>query len=342
MKFVVCNILLSFFVFTSAFARDVENFCPDVEKVVIIGSGAAGSSAAIFAGQAGLNPLVIVNSDCNAQMALIHNIDNYPGIVDPIDGYELLQNFRSQAEKFGASFITETVEAVNVTDFPFEIELSNGSVIYSESLIIASGSNKRWLNLSTESELRGKGVVSATFCKDIDYKDKNVVVAGGGHAALQEALYISDLAKSITIINRSEKFNASKFHQDEAFDKEKIDVIYNSEIIEIKDVSEKKVTGVVVKNAKTSEIYEVPADVVIVAVGSEPNSKIFNGQLEMTSSDNIIIKGNTTATNVPGVFAAGDVTNTSYGRVVIAAGTGAMAALDAAKYLESLKQQKNP
>lgn len=313
----------------------VNGFANEVEKVVIIGAGAAGSSAAIFAGQAGLNPLVMSNSDCNAQMALIHNIDNYPGILEPIDGYDLLNNFRTQAEKFGARFVAETVEAVDITNRPFRIEFESGKTVYSEALIIASGSTKRWLNLSGEQELRGKGIVTATFCKDTDYKGKNVVVVGGGHAALQEAIYISDIANHITIVNRSNKFNASKFHQDEAFNEDKISIVFDTEVIEIQDIASGSLTGVTLRNSVTLEEHYLPADILIVAIGSEPNSKIFKDQLEMTPSGNIIIKGNTTATNVPGVFAAGDVTNSSYGRVVISAGTGAMAAIDTARYLET-------
>jgi thioredoxin reductase (NADPH) len=310
----------------------------EVEKVVVIGAGAAGSSAAIFTGQSGLNPLVILNSDCNAHIALIHNIDNYPGIVDPIDGYDLLKNFRIQAEKFGARFVSETVEAVDVTHRPFKIELSNGDTVYSETLIVASGSTKRWLQLSDEQMLRGKGVVSSTFCKDTDYAGKHVIVVGGGHAALQEAIYISDVAASITIVNRGSKFSASQYHQNKAIYSNNIQIVYDTEVLAIEDISLDRVTGIRLLNSLTQEEYHLPADNVIIAIGSEPNSKLFGSQLEMTPSGNIVIKGNNTVTSVPGVFAAGDVTNTSYGRVVIAAGTGAMAAMDAARYLESTKE----
>lgn len=330
MKHIFIALLLNLMGCISAFAIDAE-------KVVIIGGGAAGSSAAIFAGQAGLNPVVIASSDCNAQMALIHDIDNYPGIVDPIDGYDLLKNFRKQAEQFGAHFITETVSSVDVTNRPFSIEFISGKILYTETLIIASGSTKRWLHISGEQQLRGKGVVSATFCKDTDYTGKNVIVVGGGHAALQEALHISDVANNILIVNRGDKFNASKYHQNQAFDTKNIQVIYDTEVIDIHDVLADRVTGVVLHNSVTLEEQYVPADIVIVAIGSGPNSEIFKDQLELTSSGNIIVKGNSTLTSVPGVFAAGDVTNMSYGRVVISAGTGAMAALDAARYLDSLK-----
>lgn len=329
MKSTLIAIVLSLISFTQGFATEVE-------KVVILGAGAAGSSAAIFAGQAGLNPLVITNSDCNAQIALIHNIDNYPGIVDPIDGYDLLKKFRVQAEMFGARFENGMISKVDLSQQPFKIELESGDVVFSETIIIASGSTKRWLNLSGEQQLRGKGVVSATFCKNTDYTGKNVVVVGGGHAALQEALYISDEANSIVVVNRGSKFQASQYHQNEVFEKENIEVIYDTEVTEIQDVQADKVTGVVLNNSVTNKQTYVPADIVIISIGSKPNSEIFQNQLELTPSGNIVIKGNSTMTNVPGVFAAGDVTNMSYGRVVISAGTGAMSALDASRYLEAL------
>lgn len=315
------------------FTLAVSAFSNEVEKVVIIGAGAAGSSAAIFAAQGGLEPLVVSDSNCNAQIALIHNIDNYPGIVDPIDGFFLLKNFRIQAENFGARFIEDTVESIDVTNRPFKIEFASGETIFSETLIIASGSVKRWLNLSSEQALRGKGVVSATFCKDIDYTDKNVVVIGGGHAALQEAIHISDVAKNITIINRGSKFNASKYHQDVVFDQENIQILYDTDVVEILDMAQEKVTGVLTQNAISLQKEYLPADAVIVSIGSTPNSEIFKDQLELTEAGNIVIKGNNTSTTVSGVFAAGDVTNVSYGRVVIAAGTGAMAALDVIRFL---------
>lgn len=308
-------------------------YAEEVEKVVILGGGAAGSSAAIFAGQAGLNPLVVVDSDCNAQMALIHNIDNYPGILEPTDGAVLLNNFRKQAEGFGARYVKDSVIAIDLGQRPFKLEFTNGTTVYTDALIVATGSVKRWLELSSEQSLRGKGVIAATFCKDIDYTNKKVLVIGGGHAALQEALYIAPQASEITIINRSDKFNASKFHQQEVFETENIHILYDTEIIDFQDITQDKLTGVIARHLTTEEETYHPADIVIVAIGSTPNSILFKDQLELNAAGNIVIEGNNTATSVPGVFAAGDVTNVSYGRVVIAAGTGAMAALDVVRYL---------
>lgn len=305
-----------------------------IEKVVIIGSGAVGASAAIFTGQAKLTPLVIQDNDCKAQMALIHSIDNYPGVLEDIEGVELLNKFRQQAQNFGARFVDGSVEAVDLLNKPFRIDLANGEQIYTETLIIASGTEKRWLGIPNEQALRGKGVVSATFCKDSDFTHKNVVVVGGGHAALQEALFIANVADKVTIVNRSNVFNASKFHQEQVFNNSKISVLYNTEVDDILDPRKNKVTSVILRDKINNQITTLPADYVLIAIGSQPNSKLFKGQLELTDSGHIVVNGKNTSTNIPGVFAAGDVTEVAYGRVVIAAGAGAMSAMDAIRYLD--------
>lgn len=307
----------------------------EVEKLVIIGSGAAGSSAAIFAGQANISPLVIQDTDCKAQMALIHKIDNYPGMLEEIDGHELLTRFREQAQFFGARFQEGSVIEVDLLNRPFRIELCDGSSIYAESIIIASGGEKRWLGIPNEQALRGKGVVGATFCRGIDFTGKNVIVVGGGHAALQEAQYISDKAKSVIIVNRSKYFNASKFHQELVFNNEKINILYDTEIDNILDISQNKVTGVVLRNKTNQKIETLDADIVLIAIGSKPNSELFKDQLELTADGQIVINGKNMSTSIPGVFAAGDVSDVAYGRVVISAGAGAMAAMDAIRYLST-------
>lgn len=312
----------------------------EVEKLLIIGSGAAGSSAAIFAAQANLHPLVVQDVDCNAQVALIHKIDNYPGVLEEIDGIELLNTFRKQAEKFGARFVQDTVIEVDFVNRPFKIEFSSGKTVYAEAVIVAAGNTKKWLGLQNEQILRGKGVVSATFCKDTDYRGKDVVVIGGGHAALQEAIYVSNQAKNVTIINRGDKFNASKFHQNAVFNSNNIEVLYNTSVDDILDVSRNQVTGVVLRNNKDQQVEHRLTDIIIVAIGNQPNTDLFEGQLELTPSGNIVTKGKNTATNISGVFAAGDITDMSYGRVVVAAGTGAMAALDAVRYLDAASLDK--
>lgn len=324
------------FIFILHFVFVAGAYSEEVEKLVIIGSGAAGSSAAIFAGQASLNPLVIQETDCTTQIALIHKIDNYPGILHDVDGIDLINNFRKQAENFGARFVADAVVAADLQNKPFKIVLGSGKTVYSEAIIIAAGVTKKWLGLPSEKLLRNKGVVSATFCKDTDYTGKNVVVVGGGHAALQEALFVSDKAARVTIVNHGEKFNASKFHQDEVFKTENIEVIYNASVEDILDVSQEKVTAVVLHDHKTNETYQKSTDIVIVAIGAKPNTDMFKGQLQLSAAGNIVMNCKNSSTNIPGVFAAGDITDIAYGRVAVASGAGAMAALDAIRYLEKL------
>jgi thioredoxin reductase (NADPH) len=303
----------------------------EVENVVILGSGAAGSSAAIFTAQANLQPLVIQDVDCNAQMAMIHSIDNYPGVLEEIDGVVLLNKFRVQAENFGARFVDGSVSYVDFTDRPYKIELASGEVILAESVIIATGTKKKWLNLPGEDVLRQAGVTGASFCKQNDYHDKTVVVTGGGHAALQEAHHISPMASKVILANRGNKFNASKLHQEMVFEDPKIEVLYNTEVVELLGLSKGMLTGVVMNNKDTDDVTRQCADILIVAIGNTPNSYMFEGQLEMTPEGNIVT--NNSKTNIPGVFAAGDVTDKAYGRVAIASGSGAMAALEAIKFL---------
>jgi len=313
-----------------------------VEEVVILGSGAAGSSAAIFTAQANRHPLVIQDIDCKAQMALIHTIDNYPGMLEEVEGVDLLNRFRTQAKAFGARFQEGSVLEVDLLNRPFRIKLSDGQTIHAKTLIIAAGTVKQWLELPNEQALRGRGVISASFCKQTNFKDKKVIVIGGGHAALQEAHFLSAVAKKVILVNRGSTFNASKFHQDLVMNNKKIEIIYNTKVEDVLDVSRGLFTSVVLKNKQTNEISEIPADILLVAIGNTPNSKLFKDQLEVSPKGQIVIHGKNSSTNIPGVFAAGDVSDVSYGRVVIAAGSGAMAALDATRYLdESYKSQQS-
>lgn len=311
-----------------------------MEKVVILGSGPAGLTSAIIAGQADLSPLVIEGEQCEGQLEIIHKIDNYPGFPEEIGGKELLLRFREQAIKFGARVEGEgRIKEVDLETRPFKIIFENDNIIETETLIIAQGVTKKWLGLDSEQELRGKGVMSTSICKRKDFEGKAVAVVGGGHAALQEALTIAEFASSVTIVNRSKTFNASAYHQNEVFSNEKIQVLYETEVNDILDISEDKVTGLALES-KNGETFTLPVEGVVIAIGSTPNSVIFNGKLELTADGHVAISGKTTETNIPGVFAAGDVSEVSYGRVITAAGTGAMAALDTIKYL-TLKLGRN-
>lgn len=336
----IISLALDIFSFLIQFAKSVcDPFTKKmmgprkIEKVVILGSGAAGSAAAVFAAQAHLNPLVIQDNDCKAQMALIHKIDNYPGVVEEIEGVDLLNLFRKQATEYGARFHENSVVKVDLQNRPFKIELSDGQSIDAESLIVATGTAKRWLGIPNEQTLRGRGVVAATFCSETDFKDKEILVIGGGHAALQEAQFLSGVAKKVTLINRDSTFTASKFHQEQVLKNKKVEIVYNTEVEEILE-AKGVFNAVVLKNRQTNQIYQRSGEILLVAIGNRPNSDLFKGQLDLSSKGHIVIHGKNSSTNIPGVFAAGDVSDVSYGRVVIAAGSGAMAGLDAVRYLD--------
>lgn len=329
-KFIIslCLVLATAFVTVNA----------EVEKVVILGKGPAGLSAAIFSGQANLSPLVLTGPECTTQLGIIHSIDNYPGFPEPIPGKELLQRFQEQAIKFGTRIDDESVVIdVDLESRPFQLFLESGETIFTESLIIAQGVNRNWLGLDAEEKLKGKGVMGTSICHKEECEGKIVAVVGGGHAALQEAIMISEYASSVILINRSNKFNASMYHQEIAFANDKIRILYDTDVVNILDVEQEKVTGIEVANKLTKEKTKISVDGVVIAIGSKPNSNVFEGQLELTQSGHIALPGKTTQTSVPGVFAAGDVSEITYGRVSVAAGAGAMAALDVIKYLATEK-----
>lgn len=327
-KFLLTLIFITFF--QISFASD------EIEKVVILGSGPAGLTSAILTGQASLNPLVVEGPKCLGQLEIIHKIDNYPGFPEEIGGDELLKKFREQALKFGTHFENSSnVVEINLEQRPFQILFEDGKVVYAEALIIAQGVTKRWLGLESEQLLRGKGVMGTSVCQKEKYQDKIVTVVGGGHAALQEALLISEFASKVYLINRSDKFNASVYHQNLAFANSKIEIIYNSDVEEIQDLAQDHVTSVSVRNLKTDQMQNFATDGVVIAIGSTPNTDIFKGKLELTASGHIALKGKNMSTSVEGVFAAGDASEMSYGRVIVASGTGGMAALDAIKFLSA-------
>lgn len=311
----------------------------EVEKVVILGKGPAGLSAAIFSGQANLRPLVLTGPECTTQLGIIHSIDNYPGFPEPIPGKELLDRLQEQAVKFGTRIDDESVVIeVDLENRPFRLLLENGDTIFTESLIIAQGVNRNWLGLEAEEMLKGKGVMGTSICHKEECEGKIVAVVGGGHAALQEAIMISEYASSVILINRGNKFNASMYHQELAFANDKIRILFDTEVTEILDSAQEKVTGIELSNKVTKEKTKISVDGIVIAIGSTPNSNIFDGKLELTKSGHIALPGKTTQSSVPGVFAAGDVSELTYGRVAVSSGTGAMAALDAIKYLATQKQ----
>jgi thioredoxin reductase (NADPH) len=297
---------------------------------VIIGSGPAGLTAAIYAARAELKPVVISGMQPGGQITLTTMVENFPGFPDGIMGPDLMDNMRKQAERFGTRFIDEEVIEVDFKSKPFTIK-TDSQEIKTKTVIIASGAVAKWLGVPGEKEFMGKGVSGCATCDGFFFRGKEVVVVGGGDTALEDALYLTKFANTVTIIHRRDQFRASKIMQERVFANSKIKIIWDSVVTEIKGDS--KVTGVKIKNVKTGEEKELKTDGVFVAIGHSPATEIFKGQIEIDDQDFIVKKENT-ETSVKGVFVAGDVADRRYKQAIVAAGEGAKAAIDVEKYLQ--------
>ena len=307
------------------------------QEVVIIGSGPAGLTAALYAARANLKPLLIEGLDAGGQLMLTTMVDNWPGFRDGIMGPDLMAEMRAQAERFGTEVIEGNITKVDVSQRPFTLELRDGRRITTDALVIATGASARWLDIGSDRKLSGHGVSTCATCDGYFFKGKPIAVVGGGDSALEEANYLTKFASKVTLIHRRDALRASKIMQDKTFANPKIDIVWDSEIAEVKDVEKGEVTGIVVRNLKTSELRDVPLDGVFIAIGHTPNTSLFEGQLDLDANGYIVTKEGT-RTNVPGVFAAGDVQDHIYRQAVTAAGSGCMAAIDAERYLEGLPQ----
>ena len=305
-----------------------------VRKVIIIGSGPAGYTAAIYAARANLAPLMLTGVQAGGQLTLTTLVENYPGFVDGIQGPELMETMRKQAERFGTEMIAEDATAVDFGRRPFVVRA--GETIYEgDAVIIATGATAKLLGLDAEAKLMGRGVSTCATCDGFFFKDQNIMVVGGGDSAMEEALYLARLGRKVEVVHRRDSLRASKIMQDRARQNPKIEFIWNSTVDDILDVQGGKVTAVRLKNLKTGALDERPVDGLFIAIGHRPNTEIFRGQIELLPNDYVKVVPGTTQTSVPGVFAAGDVQDHVYRQAVTAAATGCMAALEAERYLET-------
>jgi thioredoxin reductase (NADPH) len=304
-------------------------------KVIIIGSGPAGLTAALYTARANLKPLLVEGIEAGGQLMLTTMVENWPGFRDGIMGPDLMTEMRVQAERFGTDVMSGNVERVDLRNRPFSIAFADGKTITTDALIIATGASARWLEIGCDRKLSGHGVSTCATCDGYFFRGKPIAVVGGGDSAMEEAIYLTRFASKVTVIHRRDSLRASKIMQDKAFANPKIEFIWDSEIADINDVKRGEVTGIVVRNLKTGKLTEVPLDGVFIAIGHTPNTALFRGQLELDEAG-YLVTHHGSKTSCPGVFAAGDVQDHVYRQAVTAAGSGCMAAIDAERYLDDL------
>jgi len=306
-----------------------------MRNVVIIGSGPAGLTAAIYAARANLSPLIIEGVQAGGQLTTTTEVENYPGFRHAVLGPDLMKEMRAQAERFGTQFVTGDVSAVDLADTPFALTIEGEETVKTRVLIIATGASAIHLGLPSEARLTGYGVSTCATCDGYFFRGKEIVVVGGGDSAMEEALFLTKLASRVSVVHRRDKLRASKIMQDRAFKNEKLSFAWNAVVEEI--LGDTLVTGVRLRNVITGRISDLPCAGVFIAIGHSPNTQFFAGQLQMDAKGYILTR-NGTATSIPGVFAAGDVQDSRYRQAVTAAGSGCMAAMDAERYLETLEE----
>ena len=303
-------------------------------KVLIIGSGPAGYTAAIYAARASLKPVLVQGMAPGGQMTITTDVENYPGFADVIQGPWLMDQMRAQAEHVGAEIVSDIVLKADLSQRPFRLETDSGQVWLAETLIIATGAQAKWLGLPSEQKFQGFGVSACATCDGFFYRGKDVVVVGGGNTAVEEALFLTNFASKVTLVHRRDELRAEKILQERLFAHPKIEVIWDHGIDEVQGAEDPLgVTGVRLKHAKTGETRQVPCDGVFIAIGHAPASELFKGQLEMDASGYLKVEPGKAATAITGVYAAGDVTDDVYRQAVTAAGMGCMAALEAVRLL---------
>ena len=300
-----------------------------VHKVIILGSGPAGLTAALYAARANLNPLVLGGLEWGGQLMLTTEVENYPGFIDGINGPDLMENFKKQAERFGAKIINSNVTSVDFSNKPLKVFVEK-EVYETQTVIIATGASAKWLGLENEQKFIGKGISSCATCDGFFFKDKEIALVGGGDSAMEEALFLTKFASKVTVVHRRDKLRASKIMQDRAFENDKIEFIWDSEIVDV--LGANNVEGVKIKNIKTNETSVCKVNGLFVAIGHIPNTNFLKEQIDLDEKGYVVCNG--TATNVEGVFVAGDVHDFRYRQAVTAAGHGCEAAIDVEKYIE--------
>ena len=304
----------------------------EVRELIIVGGGPAGYTAALYAARANLKPLVIEGFQWGGQLMITSDVENYPGYADGIMGPEMMQDFRRQAERFGTEFLTDDVTRVDFSAEPFRVWVGDDEY-QAEAVVVATGATARKLGLPSEEALQGRGVTYCATCDGAFYRDKQVLVVGGGDSAMEEASFLTKFASKVTVVHRRDEFRASQIMIDRARSNPKIEFVMNAVVDEVLGVDDGKMTGVRLRNTITDDTWTIPADGLFVAIGHDPNTALFVEQLEHDEAGYLVTQAGSTATNIQGVFAAGDVQDHTYRQAVTAAGSGCMAALDAEKFL---------
>jgi thioredoxin reductase (NADPH) len=313
----------------------------DVRDVIIIGGGPAGYTAALYTARANLSPLVIEGFSWGGQLMITSDVENYPGYADGVLGPAMMADFRRQAERFGAEFLTDDVTRVDFSERPFKIYVGDDEY-RAEAVIVATGASARQLGIPSEQVLQGRGVSYCATCDAAFFREKVVVVVGGGDSAMEEATFLTRFADKVYVVHRRDEFRASPIMVDRARDNEKVEFVLNSAIEEVLGTAEGRVTGVRLRNTVTGETSELEADGIFVAIGHDPTTALFLDWLDHDEQGYLVTDPRSTRTNIPGVFAAGDVQDHVYRQAVTAAGSGTMAALDAQRFLEEQKHQPSP